>query len=155
MEHLARIYALGEGVEPDLEQAAYWRDRAATAADLDPVTGRAADPIAGSTEAGENISRGSDPMAVDQPSDNAAALTEEEGEHLKDMTNRIRAIFRELNEDRRPLQAFLLGDLLAALLANCKVEFRETMLEYVLQVARDQLPINEQILKEAWRKEHH
>jgi TPR repeat protein len=155
MEHLARIYALGEGVDPNLEKAAYWKDRAATAPDLDPVTGRAADPVPGTAEAAENPSFGPGPMAADQPSDSASELTEAEALQLKDMTNRIRAILREVNDQRRPLQAFLIGDLLAALLANCRVELRETMVQYVLQVARDQLPINEHMLEEAWRKEHH
>ena len=67
------------------------------------------------------------------------------------MTNRLRAIMRELNGERS-LQAFLLADLVAALLALLPDELREEALDYIVQEARDRIPINEQLLEEARRQ---
>jgi hypothetical protein len=68
------------------------------------------------------------------------------------MTNRLRAIMRELNGERS-LQAFLLADLVAALLALLPDELREEALDYIVQEARDRIPINEQLLEEARRQD--
>jgi len=78
--------------------------------------------------------------------------TDEEGRQLADMTNRLRAIMRELNGERS-LQAFLLADLVAALLALLPDELREEALDYIVQEARDRIPINEQLLEEARRQD--
>ena len=79
-------------------------------------------------------------------------FTDEEGRQLADMTNRLRAIMRELNGERS-LQAFLLADLVAALLALLPDELREEALDYIVQEARDRIPINEQLLEEARRQD--
>ena len=68
------------------------------------------------------------------------------------MTNRLRAIMRELNGERS-LQAFLLADLVTALLALLPDELREEALDYIVQEARDRIPINEQLLEEARRQD--
>ena len=152
MEWLAWIYAGGEGVDPDLEKAAYWRDRAA-AAPVNPNMVRLAHPSPGGSETGESVSPTS--IVANQPADDTSEFTEEERRLLKDISNRLRATLRELSGHRPSLPAFLIGDLLAALLANSDAELRDTVIEYVLQVARDQLPINEQMLEEARRQGRH
>jgi TPR repeat protein len=152
MECLARIYALGEGVNVDLEKAAYWSNRAAAAMDLDSVTGRVAASPLGDTEAGQNVAR--DPSAAVQTPGDDAAFTEEEERQLIDMTNRIRAIMREL-EGEGWHYAFVVANLLAELLTPHDEELREAVLEYVVEEARDRVPLNERLLEQAWRKEPH
>jgi hypothetical protein len=68
---------------------------------------------------------------------------------LADSVNRIRTIMQELN-GKRSLQALLVADLLAALLAHCKEELRERTLEHVVEWARNMIPINERSREEDW-----
>jgi hypothetical protein len=149
MENLAHMYANGWGVDMDLEKAAYWRDRAAVAPEMDPITGRAADPTPGGSGAGEKVSP--KPREAVEPADGDPAFTDEEERQWAEMINRIRAIMRELNGDRS-LQAFVVADLLATLLAHCKEEGRQRILEQVLEWARQLIPGNERLLEEARRQ---
>ena len=83
---------------------------------------------------------------------NDAGFTKEEGRQLFDVTNRIRAIIGEFS-GKGALQGLVIGQMLAELLASCEEELRPAMMDYVVEEARDRVPINERLLEELWRQE--
>jgi TPR repeat protein len=143
MKSLSLVYTRGDGVDVDLKKAAYWRERA-TAADLDPVSGLAAAPPQSGTEPEGDVSR--EPSAAGPPPADGNRFTEAEERQLVDMSNRIRAVMRELGGNGH-LQALVVTSLLAELLAPHDDELREAVLEYVVGEAQDRIPINERLLK--------
>ena len=72
----------------------------------------------------------------------------DEDRQFADMSNRIRAIVRESNTSPS-LQAPVLADLIAALLARFQDNFRETLLAAIVQQVREMIPINERAMAEA------
>ena len=75
-------------------------------------------------------------------------MSMDEDRQFADISNRIRAILRESNT-RPSLQAVVLADLIAALLARFEGDFRETLLAAIVQQVREMIPINERAMAEA------